>query len=122
MIRYKARTDVYDVLVAQVKVMTYGSAKAAAAVDAAKAAHRAARAESTGAAPRAGGGAGASASGTGGEFEALLAEIEERQQFLVKMRSLKCLDHASEAKVKSEIAERISRMKGLDKAASAAST
>ena len=48
-----------------------------------------------------------------GEFETLLAEVDERQQFLAEMRALgKAGDY--EAAIKRELSTRLSRLKVLD--------
>ena len=49
------------------------------------------------------------------EFLGVMAEIEERQAFIIQMKKMGALNQESETKVKAEIAERVAKMKTLDK-------
>ena len=49
------------------------------------------------------------------EFLGVMAEIEERQAFMIQMKKMGALNQESETRVKAEIAERVAKMKTLDK-------
>ena len=49
------------------------------------------------------------------EFLAVMREVEERQAWILKMKKLGALKQEDEFRVKAEIAERVAKMKTLDK-------
>ena len=49
------------------------------------------------------------------EFLAVMQEVEERQAWIIKMKKLGALKQEDEFRVKAEIAERVAKMKTLDK-------
>ena len=49
------------------------------------------------------------------EFLAVMQEIEERQAWIIKMKKLGALKQDDETRVKVEIAERVAKMKTMDK-------
>ena len=49
------------------------------------------------------------------EFLAVMQEIEERQAWIIKMKKLGALKQDDETRVKAEIAERVAKMKTMDK-------
>ena len=54
------------------------------------------------------------------EFLAVMQEVEERQAWMLKMKKLGALKQEDEMRVKAEIAERVAKMKTLDKTLQAA--